>query len=314
MGFGKRGNQPPRGVTPPSGTRNAGENGGGSFSGAGSSQAQAGSEFYQYVPPPPPRPVMESGKSSQEPSGLQALLGGIFQAVILLGILGSLGYIALVFAPKPIYTTSAKKVYYNWFSIGQEGIYGHDKEYRRKHGFSIEGLVIRPNKAHSALLRKATEACRQQLYPSHILVSQAPLAYGPAMEYITCMMKTNKERFCDPRERKVLVKQLKTYSHIRQAVLGLERARDLMLKNNPLAVMALRRQRKFMSLMKGRPIASPFASIGKRVHPEVIIALTRLIEDGYIRKDDFSWMGITLPEDYAPAFAHARHISAPKCR
>lgn len=324
MAFGKRGSTPPGG------------HGGGPRNGTGAPPAHSApparpeeraSEFYSAVPPsaarggefytdvpPPSQPIRDAVNTGGEsPSGWQAFAGGLLYASVILGIIGSILYIVLLVVPKPIYLSSPRKVYISWRSYALDTMRG-DKEYRRKHGYSLEDLVIRPGDAQSKALLDATMSCGQDKYPSYLLVAQSPMAYGPVTDYMACVMKIHPERFCDPREREILLRQLKKYSYVRQAVLGVERARDMMLNSSPFARPALMRARRIMSKMSGKAEPDVMATIGKKVHPKVILALADLIRNGYIRKEDFSFMGLVLPEDYAPAFKLVKHVSAPVCQ
>lgn len=119
--------------------------------------------------------------------------------------------------------------------------------------------------------------------------------------YLACTMRVSKERLCDSKHRKKLVRQLKTFIEGQEKwVLTQRSARKLVrvMSKRRLANSKSELERKmFVDWNKNpRPIETPPEDLPATIGN----AFFDLMSEGYLSRSDFEWFGYGFPEKLEP--------------
>ena len=227
-------------------------------------------------------------------------------------LFGALAFIALLYIPKPIFETTPSAVYYGQRAFSKMIITSWtprrslvNKQNQHNLNIDLTGLILKKGLAKNDIMLAVSKQCLPAKVPfDTINPVKGHGVYHKITKYISCVMQTETKRFCKESERQRLVSQLKHYSHFRQSLLGVENIARKMMSATAAGVYEL----------NNSPMNRlPFPPIGKRVDDRVINQLSGLIAKGYITMSDFSFMGLSLPKDYAPAFKATPQGPAPDC-
>lgn len=134
-----------------------------------------------------------------------------------------------------------------------------------------------------------------------------------AENYLTCAMQTNVERFCEPSERQLLIKQIETFAQMREGAFGIEGMFDK-LQNGSAGGRANMMMFKIMhEEHKDDPTHYKVGTrLPRKPGAEFSRQISALSEQGYLTRWDFHWTGLSMPELVAP---HLRPpTSEPACR
>ena len=261
----------------------------------------------QVTYPDPANSWRQNGSQQEE-----TILSTLVFAASAITLFGALAFIALLYVPKPLFETAPSTVYYGQRAFSKMLITSMTPPRSRvnmqnRHNLNIDlsGLILKKGLSENDIMLAVTKECLPARVPvDSISPVRGHIVYRKITKYVSCVMQTETRRFCKKSERQRLVSQLKHYSHFRQSLIGVENiARKLML--------ATPAGRYELNNSPDRDL--PFPPIGKNVNPEVIKNLSGLIAKGYITMSDFSFMGLSLPKDYAPAFKATPEGPAPDC-
>jgi hypothetical protein len=174
--------------------------------------------------------------------------------------------------------------------------------FAQRYGIDVSGIILPAQREKSPAMRQVAERCM----PTHVAAGDnmivmpmmAHAAFAVMTDYLICVMANDKARLCEPSERKRLVEQLVTFKERRQNVLAFERAREALLAT-PMAQFAMKMGE--MTNSRNGPVGRPF--LGEEIDERITNAVAGLNREGYLTATDFSFMGLFLPAEYAPALA-----------
>ena len=158
-------------------------------------------------------------------------------------------------------------------------------------------VIVTPDKADSAAMKKVASACRQGRASSLDSVTPDKVhgAFKKATKHLTCAMATERARFCLADERAVLVGQLNAYKERRQNVLAFEKYRD--------KAVAKREDYRERKRAQGEPVPAPLNISKAKMNPEIdsglLAQLELLVRNGYVSAADFGYYGLYVPGEYA---------------
>jgi len=117
-------------------------------------------------------------------------------------------------------------------------------------------------------------------------------------------MTNERARLCESHERQRLVEQLIQYLDRRQNVIALQRYEDRFNARIEASATARYQQEMYQQhaeLVANQPVAPAAAGrIETSFDPRVAAGVTALVSNGYLSASDFGWLGLFLPEEYAP--------------
>ena len=252
-----------------------------------------------------PVPVSRLRKKKTEPEG-PGFFETLFMTVLKLGIAGAVIYAVLLLLPKPLYPLNESRVYYTPTDILRMSHADSGSEEHQK--YLLEYYSINLSRLYGAAypdtqaIETVNRRCRGVNTPDTLFPMRGHDLYEDITRYVTCIMTTQVRRFCASRERRRLVSQLKTYSHFRQVLLGIERSDS----DNYFT-------RKSKGFLPGHLEKGKTFSIGKDMDKRVLDALSGLVAKGYVTAADFSFMGLFPPADYTSVLTLKGNVPSPAC-
>ena len=268
----------------------------------------------QHASPRTPQPQAPSNdQTGYHSRPAESLLSHvIFLAAIFLFI-GSASFLVLYFLPKPLFLTSQGKVYYSYRAFSKMAIASMTpprslvhKQNENHPKIDLSRLILKNDLTDDDVMLAVSKQCLPAKVPTGTINPiRGHTHYDKITKYITCIMKTDIQRFCQGSERHRLVSQLRQYSIFRQSLLGIER-----ISSQMMSATSSGRQAQFNMQISGSQMFPP---IGDNIDDRVIDQLSKLISRGYFTKSDFSFMGLSLPKAYAPAFTSTPESQTPNC-
>jgi len=232
---------------------------------------------------------------------------GKFQGVVASCVFSLVAVILLISAP---HTYAAPRVVYNSAALAEGAMAtGLLKEYKEKveKRLGIDFRRILTNKADEttiAMKRVADFCLPKRDFKNFVMPTMGlQLVYAEATDYLICAMRTERARFCQDHERQRLVEQLNQYAERRQNVLAVERATDRMFRSKMAKILRARHKAFQDMLGEGKQVPALPGRIGDEIDPRVIVEMRQLVRDGLLSSGDFGWLGLYLPEEYAPALS-----------
>ena len=176
--------------------------------------------------------------------------------------------------------------------------------------------IVPPSRNAGRAARALRKSCAAIPMPEIVSIEDARKWFQPVTRYLACALRQEQRRLCDPAERRKLAHQLLTYSHMHQKILGYLRYMGYVRRNNPMRKIydKVADNMERFSSGKGkrgrrkRPRQTP---ITPNLPPQIVSGLRELVRKGYISPYDFSWSGLSVPEEFAPAFAGWRPVAPP---
>jgi hypothetical protein len=255
-------------------------------------------------------------RPKKEPEG-PGFFAALFQGLVMIGMAACAFYIIVMFLPKPLYAVHAKRVYYTPFDMVRMSNLDSYTEEKQKHlleyyAFSMRDLYSGKDFPETPAIAAVNRRCRNMNTPNAIFPTDGFQRYDGITKYVACILSVNTARFCDKQERLRLVSQLKAYSRFRQHLIAVERASGKKFITRKAEKIAARHSKWIRDSLAEADNATQYG-IGEKVDYRILSKLSALVSKGYIHMDDFSWMGLFPPADYAEALKPSGPVQAPAC-
>jgi hypothetical protein len=180
-------------------------------------------------------------------------------------------------------------------------------QHDQKYGIDVSRIMLPAERETTRAMQQVAEQCIPMKLgaksPMLVMPVKAHAAFGVITEYLVCAMRVNKDRLCDPSERRRLVEQLVAFKDKRQSVLAWERGRDALLATPMFQFGA-----KMKEMSDGQSLALPI--LGDVLDERITSGIANLNREGLLTAADFSFMGLFLPEEYALALATSERGAA----
>ena len=233
---------------------------------------------------------------------------GQLQGIVVLGSFFVVACLLLLSAP---HTYAAKKVNYNTGAMVESSLsVGLLPEYKEKVqnqlGIDFRRILTPASEEKTEAMQRVAKACLpKSKFKAFVMPGrEAVKSYGFATDYLICSMTNERARLCESHERHRLVEQLIQYVDRRQNVLGMQRYEDRFAARVQASATAQYQKNmytKYSNLASKKPTApAAVARIGTDLDPRIAAGITGLVQNGYLSASDFGWLGLFLPEEYAP--------------
>jgi len=224
---------------------------------------------------------------------------------MLISVFGSIAMLGIVVTAAP-YSYGSGVVHYNTenvrkardlASLGSKLTPEQREEAGDKLLIDFTDVMVPPDLMVSAAAKNAAQTCRQARASKlkTIIPDDVHSVFGKATKYMTCIMATQRQRFCDAGERAVLVEQLMAYKERRQNVLGFEKYRDREVRNWD--------EYRDFQREQGEPDPGPLkitdVKIDEDLDPAFLAQMEFLMRNGYLSAKDFGYYGLYVPGEYA---------------
>ncbi len=251
------------------------------------------------------KPKIAESPTALAETGLdpKILLGVVFGGIAILCVVV---IVVILVLPRPLYTEAADpKNYWGPGALGSssDGLVEKYKiETERKYSLNFSKILTARDKEKTSAMKAVANLCLPtKKFKTRVMAKHAFKPFQQSTEYLVCAMEKRVERLCKVTERKRLVEQLMEYRIFHQHVLGYESGRR--------RVMAGALERRMMALDRkinessGRPIRKPNIKITNDLDSRITSRLTALTQKGFMAPEDFGWLGLVLPAEYAPSLS-----------